>query len=467
MAQVIPSLSPLADDIGSGAPPGIASEETLMAWATLAIGAPIAGWHRISGGNRYQSFVIETQAQPGADAWRYYLRYQLPRPATVEPYTVLREIEFYKLLEASDVPAARLIAINPDLPAVVLEYVEGIAEYRRLTDPAERETIAFEFVEALAALHRLPVSAEQLPDSEGRTGMKACARQEVATWRAMYEEMPDRSPLIDLSLDWLEANVPDEDGAPVLVHGDAGPGNFLFKDGHLSAVIDWEFAHLGDPHDDLAWFSMRCVMEPVPDFAACLRHYEARTGLPVDLARLHYYRVLVSTRVLIVRHRNVSGEYGNSIVSQALNQRLLTSALIAANGFAMPDLTLSEAPPTSRGELYDFIIDGLRDDISARTSDRKIVSSAKMLAKVGKFLREVDRYGPEFDREEMADLTRVLGHEPVDQASGRQELTAQVRDGRITLAEALSFFAGSAHRSAQLAASASGRISGRTWPPIG
>lgn len=41
----------------------------------------------------------------------------------------------------------------------------------------------------------------------------------------------------------------------VLVHGDFGPNNVLFDPVtfEATAVIDWEFAHLGDPVEDLAW----------------------------------------------------------------------------------------------------------------------------------------------------------------------------------------------------------------------
>jgi tRNA A-37 threonylcarbamoyl transferase component Bud32 len=42
---------------------------------------------------------------------------------------------------------------------------------------------------------------------------------------------------------------------PGLVHGDYGPQNLLFDvtAWEVSAVLDWEFAHQGDPIDDLAW----------------------------------------------------------------------------------------------------------------------------------------------------------------------------------------------------------------------
>jgi aminoglycoside phosphotransferase (APT) family kinase protein len=130
--------------------------------------------------------------------------------------------------------------------------------------------------------------------------------------------------------------LPDPDGPVVLVHGDAGPGNFLFEHGHLTAVIDWELAHLGDPMEDLAWFSMRSVMEPVPDFAESLADYERFAGAPIDRSRLLYHRVFVSARVVVIRHRNVTGEPAHAIVSRALNRRLLVEALADASGTAVP-----------------------------------------------------------------------------------------------------------------------------------
>ncbi|MER7752491.1 phosphotransferase [Kitasatospora sp. NPDC097643] len=48
----------------------------------------------------------------------------------------------------------------------------------------------------------------------------------------------------------------DASGAgPVLVHGDFGPNNLLLDPAtfEVTALLDWEFAHDGDPVEDLAW----------------------------------------------------------------------------------------------------------------------------------------------------------------------------------------------------------------------
>jgi tRNA A-37 threonylcarbamoyl transferase component Bud32 len=44
-------------------------------------------------------------------------------------------------------------------------------------------------------------------------------------------------------------------GGTVLVHGDFGPQNMVFDATTLqpAAVVDWEFAHPGDPVEDMAW----------------------------------------------------------------------------------------------------------------------------------------------------------------------------------------------------------------------
>ena len=50
------------------------------------------------------------------------------------------------------------------------------------------------------------------------------------------------------------ASIPGLSGpGSVLVHGDYGPQNVLIADDHISALLDWEFAHIGRPIEDLAW----------------------------------------------------------------------------------------------------------------------------------------------------------------------------------------------------------------------
>ncbi|MDT0345474.1 phosphotransferase family protein [Streptomyces litchfieldiae] len=77
----------------------------------------------------------------------------------------------------------------------------------------------------------------------------------------------------------LPAEVPfagPGDTGTVLVHGDFGPNNVLLDPGtfEVTAVVDWEFAHLGDPVEDLAWCEWIVRMYH-PEHRESLRHFFA------------------------------------------------------------------------------------------------------------------------------------------------------------------------------------------------
>ena len=102
------------------------------------------------------------------------------------------------------------------------------------------------------------------------------------------------SPALMALFSWLLSNVPPRKGRSVLLHGDFGFHNFLFDDGRLSAVLDWEFAHIGDPAEDLGY-----VHETVGksiDWNRLIASYGAAGGDPVDDETLRFFRVWAHVR---------------------------------------------------------------------------------------------------------------------------------------------------------------------------
>jgi aminoglycoside phosphotransferase (APT) family kinase protein len=65
---------------------------------------------------------------------------------------------------------------------------------------------------------------------------------------------------------------------PVIVHGDFGPQNVLIEGDRINALVDWEFAHIGQPVEDLAW----------AEWIARMHHPDAVDVLPelLDASRL-------------------------------------------------------------------------------------------------------------------------------------------------------------------------------------
>ncbi len=440
-----------------------AGEAELKEWISEVFEAEITGWRQISGGNRCRSWLVDLQGGAGQPPV-VYLRYQPPRAPSAEPYTVWREARIYRAIEGTQVLAPRLLAVHREHQAIITTAAPGRADFRRLSDEGARRTITSGFIEALVALHALPATDLPINGLEVPRSIADCVRQELAIWTAMYEEIGRKDALISFALTWLNQNLPDPEEAPVLVHGDAGPGNFLFENGRLSGLVDWELAHPGDPIEDLAWFCMRSVMEPVPDFAASLAEYQALSGRRVDRARLLYHRVFVSTRVVIIRHRNVTGQPGNSIVSRALNRRLLVDALAGAEGQVIQSPGPIDMPPTPRTPLFDGIIDDLRALVDMQIP--ALADIAKNNAKVTKFLRENDRFGAQVERRIVSAFSALMGCELRSVAEAEQQMIKAIEAGTLDFSAALQTFAEAVAYEAQLAAPSSGNMAGRGFPDL-
>ena len=64
-------------------------------------------------------------------------------------------------------------------------------------------------------------------------------------------------------------------------------GNFLYSADRIEAMLDWEMAHIGDPHEDLAWLFSRNYWPDMKsrrspgaiDQAEAISHWEEASGL--------------------------------------------------------------------------------------------------------------------------------------------------------------------------------------------
>lgn len=128
--------------------------------------------------------------------------------------------------------------------------------------PEQQARLQRTSVEVLAKLHAVPDPENTFgfldPGVTGHLGDTALARN-LAKTRHWYDyaistsEASPRSPLVERGLAWLEANLPADEGDPVLVWGDARIGNMMYRDFAPVAVLDWEMATLGPRELDIAW----------------------------------------------------------------------------------------------------------------------------------------------------------------------------------------------------------------------
>ena len=142
-------------------------------------------------------------------------------------------------------------------------------------------------------------------------------------------------PLAAEGVRWLKAHAPVAERVAV-VHGDYRTGNFLEQDGHITAILDWELVHLGDPHEDLAWAALRAFspgsrrVGGLVDRDEFHARYTARSGIAVDPSRLHYYSVLglfKSAAMLLGAARRIVGGRAHDMRMAAMGFQLAPTLL--------------------------------------------------------------------------------------------------------------------------------------------
>ncbi len=172
-------------------------------------------------------------------------------------------------------------------PFLLLRRVEGKARPSAIValDDARGEILAHDLGAALAELHR---------SDPGRTPA-GTALDRINACRAWLDGLDAAEPTLEWALARLAARPPAL-RAPGPLHGDPRTGNLVVKpDGRLAALLDWEFANVGDPAEDLGWLIGRYwrfgrLDRPVGGFAglpALKAGYERGGGdwpAPFDLA---------------------------------------------------------------------------------------------------------------------------------------------------------------------------------------
>ena len=165
-------------------------------------------------------------------------------------------------------------------PCLVLEYIEG----EMIMVPSDEDDYLLQFAQQLAKIHQydgsrvdlsfLPLQADMisnLMDQFGHSVNKVCTK------------------------DILDAIWPiPQHNKSVLVHGDFWFGNVLWKDGKLVAVLDWEFATLGDPLFDLALARLETVCQFGRDAMHKFTANYTSIMNHLDFSTLHYWELWIA-----------------------------------------------------------------------------------------------------------------------------------------------------------------------------
>ena len=244
---------------------------------------------KLNGGVSAQVTMLET-LQPGGQTKKMIIRQHGARDLERNPQIAADEFGLLQLVHSVGLPVPEPYHLDQSgeifsTPYLVLEYIDGKTEFA----PADLPDLLLQFATHLARIHNVDGTMYDLsflPKLETRGAELLRARP------ARVDESLDEGRIRDaLASVWP---LPQRN-APVLLHGDFWPGNTLWRDGQMVAIIDWEDARLGDPLADVANSRLEILwaygMDAMKRFT---QQYQSMTS--IDFTHLPYWDLYAALR---------------------------------------------------------------------------------------------------------------------------------------------------------------------------
>jgi aminoglycoside phosphotransferase (APT) family kinase protein len=265
---------------------------------------------RIHGGSSQETFRFRARwNENGHEQVKHLILRRAPESGLV---VAQRDLEFtvYAALAGSGVPVPtahylELEAGPLDRPFFIMDLMPGSPGQFTASDPygGKDAEVAGSFWRHLGTLAALDPAALGLDLLRNGTAISGFWDSELRHWEAILDDGEAIvEPIVRGAIRWLRRHPPPEPVKPAISHGDYRSGNFLFlPDGTISAILDWEMCHIGDPLEDIAWaINPMWSMERHMPLDRALPLWEAASGLAVDRAALEWWRLFVAVKACAI-----------------------------------------------------------------------------------------------------------------------------------------------------------------------
>lgn len=250
-------------------------------------GATIDGLERLSGGASRETWRFTADGEP--------LVLQRVRKGAIGGLKC--EPAVLSAAHKAGVPVAEMVFDGShsdalEHPFMVVRSIKGETIARKILRDDEfagaRRLLPAQIGRALATLHSIDPAS--IPGLE--------TENQIPRYKKVLDDLGEPHPVFEVAFRWLEQNAPQQSRHAV-VHGDFRLGNLMVDERGLSAVLDWELAHAGDPMEDLGWVCVRAwrfggayPVAGIGNYEAMFDAYEEVSGIRPELSVVRWWEVL-------------------------------------------------------------------------------------------------------------------------------------------------------------------------------
>jgi aminoglycoside phosphotransferase (APT) family kinase protein len=388
-----------------------------------------------------------------------------------DPWSLGRETQIVQALRDTPVPVPRVLARSDALACTLFERVPGRSDLPNAL-PEQQRAVMEHFIDIVAELHRVDIERFPAASFPRPVATRDLALRELDLVRQRWAEFLSNyhDPLITYGIDWLERFVPGRVQRVSMVQGDTGPGNFLFDGHRVTSVIDWEWAHLGDPMEDLGNICVREFWNPSGGLSGLMGRYERHSGLKVDLAAVRYYRVQqnirgmipIAERTVIANHREPLAWY---LAYRYIGDRSTLDSMAESMGIAIGDVEMPADQGVTDPLAAAAEFANEHDVRPALTSPFAAARALEVSVLIG-CIERVQRLGRDIERADLEDLGELLGHRVSGPSEGNAQLDIAIRERRLDDERLIRFFGRRCYRLEWLYSPAARLYPERRWAAL-
>lgn len=409
----------------------------LVGWIESTAGGRATSIERRHAGGAREGWWVDVRGADGSLQALFLRRDAGNGPLSGTRYTLPREGRTIQALRDTGLKVPEILGIHETERCTLMRRIEGVADFRRIAGVVghEREwdDVSCEYVDQICLLHALDPRSLALPDHPIPETPEDHALFEVRSWRRLYDErVRVREPVVDFGFKWLEHFVPRRVQRTVLVQGDAGPANFLFEKGRLTAVLDWDVSHVGDPMEDLAGICVRGIWTPFGNLSLYIREYEKRSGLWIDFDTIRYYMHLQFMRAAVGELNALEGydpatDVTLNTMSLVLGMRGMAQIMARGAGLSLAESRVPPSVPDNAFTPYFQILsNNIESILGPSVGDPYTAHRARQLASLTRVLERASALRPMLEARELEEISAVLGRSFNHLASAEAALSEHI-----------------------------------------
>jgi hypothetical protein len=323
------------------------------------------------------------------------------------PFSFEYEAAIHDTLESEGVPVPHVYALIDGAPRTLLmTRAPGVQGLAFAANDDARRALLEQYADLLSRVHHIDPQRFAARGLTMPSGSDIVISEVFRRAEASYLTVPRPDPAVEFLRRWVRRNAPPHREVRFTTY-DAN--QFLHHEGRITALIDFELAHLGDPYMDLAALRLRDTMEPAGDLRPFFTRYEHASGQRIDYDRLRYFEVSYAavTPMLqwpVLNAPDINTDYISHLTWHIDNVRYGLDVMAELLGIELSPIGLPQVRQSPAATAHQHLVASLRTPVATDYGGFRRRADYRL----ARHLARVDEVGAGFEADDVADVAALL-----------------------------------------------------------